>query len=130
MTDDLPAPGWYEDPEWPGWERQWDGAAWTNERRQSRQAVPPPPPSTPGRPRQSSNAGWALAMSILGLVCCILFSVPGFVMGRNELRDIDAGLVEPSNRGLALAAQIIGGIGMLLIVGFVAIILVVLVAGL
>ncbi|KAA1425893.1 FG-GAP-like repeat-containing protein [Nocardioides antri] len=37
-------PGWY--PDGPGWERRWDGAAWTADRR----PVPPPSPQRPGPP--------------------------------------------------------------------------------
>lgn len=56
----------------------------------------------------SSNAGVALALSIAGFVCCGLLAIPGLIMGRNEVRAIDAGQADPSNRGMANAAYIVG----------------------
>ncbi len=59
---------------------------------------------------RSSNAGVALGLSIAGLVCCGLIAIPGLIMGRNEVKAIDAGQADPAQRGLALAAYIVGGI--------------------
>lgn len=59
---------------------------------------------------RSSNAGVALGLSIAGLVCCGLIAIPGLIMGRNEVKAIDAGQADPGQRGLALAAYIIGAI--------------------
>ena len=33
MANQLPAPGWYADPENPGQERRWTGDAWAEDRR-------------------------------------------------------------------------------------------------
>lgn len=70
---------------------------------------------------ESSKAGWALGLSIFGLFCCAITSVVGLILGRNEMRAIDEGRVDPKNRGLAQAAFIVGlvvvaltGIGILL----------------
>jgi hypothetical protein len=41
-------------------------------------------------------------------------AVAGLIMGRNEVRDIDAGLMDPTNRGTANAAYIVGIIGIVL----------------
>ena len=60
--------------------------------------------------QRSSNAGVALGLSIAGLVCCGLLAIPGLIMGRSEVKAIDAGQADPGQRGLALAAYIIGGI--------------------
>ena len=46
MTDDngaIPSAGWYEDPDHPGVERYWDGAAWTDDVRPPPTSAPPPP---------------------------------------------------------------------------------------
>jgi hypothetical protein len=70
---------------------------------------------------KSSNAGVALALSIAGFVCCGLLSIPGIVMGRKEMNDIDAGLVDPSSRGLAKAAFIVGIVALALsVIGIIA----------
>ncbi|WP_322937897.1 FG-GAP-like repeat-containing protein [Nocardioides bizhenqiangii] len=57
-------PGWY--PDGPGWERRWDGVAWTADRRPVSPAQPPvqPPAQPPAqpptqRPVQASRSPWA-----------------------------------------------------------------------
>ncbi len=55
-----------------------------------------------------SNAGVALALSIAGFLCCGLLAIPGLIMGRNEMKAIDAGQANPAKRGLANAAFIVG----------------------
>ena len=56
----------------------------------------------------SSKAGWALGLSIFGLLCCGLTAIAGVIMGRQEMTAIDQGRANPANRGLALAAFIVG----------------------
>ena len=55
-----------------------------------------------------SQATTALVLSILGLLCCGLLAIPGTIMGRNEVKAIDAGLIDPRSRGNAQAAFVIG----------------------
>ena len=67
-----------------------------------------------------SNAGVALALAIAGFVCCGLLAIPGMVMGRNEMKAIDAGHADPANRGMAKAAFIVGVIAVsLMVVGVI-----------
>lgn len=56
----------------------------------------------------SSKAGWALGLSIFGLMCCGLTAIAGVIMGRQEMTAIDQGRANPANRGLAKAAFIVG----------------------
>ena len=67
-------------------------------------------------PPRSAVAGWALGLSIVGLVllCCggILLSIPGTIMGWIQMKAVDRGEVDPSVRGTAKAAFIVGIVGM------------------
>ena len=56
----------------------------------------------------SAKAGVALGLSVSGLACCGLLAIPGVIVARKEMKDIDAGLADPNNRGLAKAAFIVG----------------------
>jgi hypothetical protein len=57
----------------------------------------------------------ALALSILGLILCGVLAPIGMVMGRNELQRIDIGQGDPSARGMAQAAWVIGLIGTIIL---------------
>lgn len=111
--DEKPSAGWYQDPEYPGQLRYWDGEDWTAHRSPAPGTTPPPPGAATG---DRTNAGLALAISILGFLLCQLLSPVGMTMGRNELTRIDSGLGDPGARGLAQAAYIIGIIGTVILV--------------
>ena len=84
-------------------------------------------PGAPGG-ASSNNAMVALGLSIGGIlvavfvgVCCILFApIPilmsglGAYLGHAELTKIDQGAADPSQRGLAQAAKIVGIVGVAL----------------
>lgn len=73
--------------------------------------------TTTGYPK-SSVAGWALGLSIAGLVlvCCggLLLSIPGTIMGWSQMKAVDRGARDPAVRGTAKAAFIVGVIGLAL----------------
>jgi hypothetical protein len=49
-----------------------------------------------------------LVLGILGLVVCLICGIVAWVMGNNDLREMDAGLMDPSGRGLTQAGKIMG----------------------
>jgi hypothetical protein len=130
MSDDQTIPaGWYPDPEFQGEQRFWDGSAWTDNRQPiPAPAAPPPPPGLgaapplpmrTARPGEKSNAGMALAFSILGIVFCQILAPVGMIMGRNEVSRIDAGRGDPGARGLAQGAYVVGLIGTIIVVALI-----------
>lgn len=125
----TPPPDWYTDPEDPTKQRWWDGTKWTNADRPmppgAAGGLTPPPPPPPGYVafdpqggnrvfNKNSRASWALAASIVGLICCGPLSIVGLVVGRQEVSNIDAGRSDPGKRGMAQAAFIVGLIGVVL----------------
>lgn len=75
-----PVAGWYPDPQAPGSQRFWDGAAWTDQVRPAAAAVPPPPPS-PSSFDWSATSGQGfgsvsqapknyLVWAVLTILCC------------------------------------------------------------
>lgn len=61
-----------------------------------------------------------LVFGILGLVCCIIFGIIAWVMGNGDLREMDAGRMDPSGRGLTQAGKICGIVSVALaVVGLV-----------
>jgi hypothetical protein len=71
---------------------------------------------------KSAVAGWALGLSIAGLVlsCCggFLLSIPGTIMGWTQMKAVDRGERDPASRGTAKAAFIVGIVGMSLFAAF------------
>ena len=49
-----------------------------------------------------------LAFGILGLVVCQLFGVAAWVMGNNDLREMDRGYMDPSGRELTKTGRLLG----------------------
>ena len=60
-----------------------------------------------------------LVLGILGLVCCVICGIIAWAMGSGDLREMNAGRMDPSGRGLTQAGKICGMISVILaIVGF------------
>jgi len=56
-----------------------------------------------------------LVLGILGLVLCGVFTaIPAWIMGSGDLKQIDAGQMDPSGRGTTNAGRILGIIGTIL----------------
>ncbi|MDT8300278.1 MAG: DUF4190 domain-containing protein [Sedimentisphaerales bacterium] len=55
-----------------------------------------------------------LVLGILGIVCCFICGIVAWVMGNNDMREIDAGRMDPTGRGLTQAGKICGMVGVIL----------------
>lgn len=62
-----------------------------------------------------------LVFGILGIVLCVIFGIVAWVMGNGDLREMDAGRMDPEGRGLTQAGKICGMIGVILAVVAIAI---------
>jgi hypothetical protein len=49
-----------------------------------------------------------LVFGILGLVLCLPFGIAAWIMGNGDLKQIDAGTMDPSGRSLTNAGKLIG----------------------
>jgi len=61
-----------------------------------------------GQPMRPHRGVMILVFGILGLVCCFIFGIVAWVMGNGDMREMDAGRMDPSGRGLTQAGKICG----------------------
>jgi hypothetical protein len=91
-----------------------------------------PPPQTYGTYGASymlpSRAGTVLTLGILSLVVCTILGPIAWSMGNEEMRRMDAGETDPSQRGSVNAGRICGIIGTAFLIFSAVIIMFVLVA--
>jgi hypothetical protein len=57
-----------------------------------------------------------LVLGILGLVVCSPLAIVAWIMGAGDLKEMDAGTMDPSGRGTTQAGKICGIIGTILLV--------------
>ena len=55
-----------------------------------------------------------LVLGILGLVICFICGIVAWVMGNNDLREMEAGVMDPSGMGMTKAGKICGMISCIL----------------
>ena len=79
---------------------------------------PPTAPTVAQPPAQGGlkahRGGVVLTLGILGIVICFICGIIAWVMGKNDLREIDAGTMDPTGRGLTNAGKICGMISVIL----------------
>ncbi len=81
----------------------------------SQHPPPPPPLHYAGQGALRPHRGAAvLVLGILGLVVCVICGIIAWVMGNNDLREMDAGRMDPTGRGLTVAGKICGMISVIL----------------
>jgi hypothetical protein len=66
------------------------------------------------QPLRPHRGGVVLALGILGLVVCFICGIIAWIMGKNDLREMDSGRMDPSGRGLTQAGRICGMVGVIL----------------
>ena len=120
-------------------------------------AYPPPPPPPPAGPSgdpmappagayppafpPGPGAGYAaaglkphratlvLGLGIVGLLCCGPLGIVAYLFGRNDLAEMDAGVMDPSGRGTTNVGKILGIVASVFLVLQVLYILVVILTG-
>lgn len=55
-----------------------------------------------------------LVLGILGIAVCVICGIIAWVMGNADLREMDAGIMDPTGRGLTQAGKICGMISVIL----------------
>jgi hypothetical protein len=57
-----------------------------------------------------------LVFGIIGLTVCGPLGVAAWIMGRSDLKSIDAGVMDPTGRGLTMAGMVCGIIASILLI--------------
>lgn len=78
-----------------------------------------PPPmgvqqSPQGQMMQPHRGGLILALGILGLLACFICGIFAWMMGNQDEKMMNAGMMDPSGRGMTQAGKIIGMISVIL----------------
>ena len=81
------------------------------------------------QPLRPHRGGTILALGIIGIVCCWICGIIAWVMGNGDLRAMDAGMMDPSGRGLTQAGRICGIISVVLAILGIVIWLLLVMAG-
>lgn len=89
------------------------------------------PPETPTeaqpvtqQPLAPHRGTLILILGILSIICCIICGIIAWIMGNNDLRQMAAGTMDPSGRGLTNAGKICGIVGIAVqIVGIVLVVI-------
>ncbi len=75
------------------------------------------PPTIPGPLSQSQRPHrgvLVLVLGIVGIILCVVAGIVAWVLGSSDLREMDAGRMDPSGRGLTQAGKILGIISVVL----------------
>ena len=71
---------------------------------------------TDGTALRPHRATLVLILGIVGLVCCMPAGIVAWVLGHQDLRDMNSGLMDPAGRGMTQAGKILGMISVALAV--------------
>jgi hypothetical protein len=65
-----------------------------------------------------------LVLGILGLICCPITGIISWIMGSADLKEMDAGRMDPAGRGNTRAGKICGIISVILLIAQVVLIVI------
>jgi hypothetical protein len=74
-------------------------------------ATPAPPHVASASQLPPHQGALILTFGIVSIVCCFPFGIAAWIMGNKDLQKIDAGLMDPTGRGLTNAGKICGIVG-------------------
>ena len=78
----------------------------------TQQQVPP----ADGQMLKPHRGAVVLVLGILGIAVCLICGIIAWVMGNNDLREMDAGIMDSTGRGITQAGKICGMISVILTV--------------
>ncbi len=88
------------------------------------------PTSNIGNSQQKPGRGTlVLIFGILGIAVCFAFGIAAWVMGKADIREMDAGIMNNSERGITQAGYIIGMVAVIINVLVFGIILLAIIGG-
>ena len=65
---------------------------------------------------RAHRATLVLILGIVGLMCCMPVGIVAWVLGHQDLKDMNAGVMDPAGRGMTQAGKILGMISVILFV--------------
>jgi len=65
-------------------------------------------------PLKPHRGASVLVLGILGLVLCFILGIVAWAMGNTDLKEMDAGAMDPSGRSMTQAGRVCGMIGVIL----------------
>ena len=71
-------------------------------------------PTTGTPPMRPHRGGAILALGIIGIIVCFITGIIAWVMGSNDLKEMDAGIRDPEGYSLTKAGMICGIISVVL----------------
>ena len=77
-------------------------------------STPPPstsPPQATATHVEPHRGALILTFGILSIVCCFPFGIAAWIMGNNDMQQIEAGMMNPSGKGITNAGKICGIVG-------------------
>ena len=77
-------------------------------------STPPPstsPPQATATHVEPHRGALILTFGIMSIVCCFPFGIAAWIMGNNDMQQIEAGMMNPSGKGITNAGKICGIVG-------------------